>query len=511
MTVGHPSPFAIYSFRSDFDYMSYLERQSHFDHLSNNIDTSIAKLAFSNAQVGAIISGDIRAFSESMTDRCDDILSELQHGFSGIYGKLDGIRYSLSGIKESVDHVLYAVETGFKITEKRLEAIESIMRDILTAVESPEKTWALEKYEIAKDLYDRELYSDALSYLNDALMGHGEHRGYVFDPRIHLLKGAILIGDADNFEPNMIDFPAAKQSFEDAAKYAKPPKDKLRGADDGERRSMFQLRVYALCCSGWASYVMGSAAEAESCYRRALEDDSDSARAHYFLGKTLAYQGKSKESVQHLKKALEKQSLYAARAINDKDFLRYGDDLRRCIDEVRRAVIASVEPCARLIVLTKREPSLATDLNLGKDTSQLIEVCDDLLRSSLSLEEAVQAKYLVGPVAQSVDVWLRNVEKTLQADIEDISRQISNKIRIDISASEILEEFTKAPALLLCSIIAAIVSFLLSGPIAYNVGVPPDEITPLAWSFAKGVFLIGLVVSFIIPAKCLRIETGKEN
>lgn len=238
-----PIPF---TYRPGFDWVEYLEEQSHFDSLGTQIDTSIRDLAFVNAAVGQQQADVISGLTEATTSGMDAISGSIEAGFEAVSAELKGISAELNVLGYKLDEVRYAIEVGFQITSQKLGEIEQVLGQILEAISTPEKTWALEKYSIAKDLYRREMYKEALSYLEDALSGHGDHRGYEFDPSVHLLKGIILLGDSDHVDPVTIDVKAAKDCFEKAVKFSKPPRDLLRSTGRERNEKLFEPHVAAL-------------------------------------------------------------------------------------------------------------------------------------------------------------------------------------------------------------------------------------------------------------------------
>ena len=161
--LTYPSAIAPYTFRKDYDYKKYLENQPHFDSLASGIDQSIAKLALSNVEVARLTTEAIVDSQRKATDQISQGLDSIRVGIETLDDSIVDLRQSVDDVRWAIDEVRCAIESGFQLTAKRLKSIERVLRDILEAVKSPEKTWALEKYDIAKDLYRRELYGDALS------------------------------------------------------------------------------------------------------------------------------------------------------------------------------------------------------------------------------------------------------------------------------------------------------------------------------------------------------------
>lgn len=418
--LTYPSAIAPYTFREGYDYEKYLERQSHFDNLATDIDQSIAKLAFSNTEIARLSTEAVVESQRAAANQISQGLDSIRVGIERLDDSIVDLRQSVDDVRWAIDEVRYAIESGFQLTAQRLAVIESVLRDLLETVKSPEKTWALEKYDIAKDLYRRELYDDALSYLNDALHGHGDHRGYIFDPRAHMLKGNILMGDGENFEPNLIDIPAAKLCFEEAAKYAKPPRDMLSGVDDARREQLFQPRVFARCCSAWASYVQGHIPEAESTYREAIAEGPNDARALYYLGKVLAHQGRFEDAEKLLDRAIRVNFFYVAKLAVDHDYLKDRIRFERKVAEYRVELLDRLKPFAEVLCLFRgaKADSLFRERLKGDNASwRYKDICNIDLAHAISNNTAE-----IGPMVSNYDQLKRGA---LQAKglIEDVAQQ----------------------------------------------------------------------------------------
>lgn len=351
--VKYPSLISPYTFREGYDYKKYLEEQRHFDDLAADIDQSIAKLALSNTEVARLSTEVIVESQREAASQMNQELDSIRVGIERLDDTIVDLRQSVQDVRWAIDEVRYSIESGFQLTAQRLSVIDDVLRDLLEAVKSPEKTWALEKYDIANDLYRRELYEDALSYLNDALHGHGDHRGYIFDPRVHMLKGNILLGDVKNFEPNLIDLAAAKKCFDEAVKYAKPSRDMLAGADGARQEELFQPRVFARCSSAWASYVQGDMALAEKEYREAVKEGPNDARANYYLGKVLSHQGKFDEAESALDKAIRVNFFYIAKLATDQDYLKDRKRCERKVSNYREELLQRLKPFADVLCLLR--------------------------------------------------------------------------------------------------------------------------------------------------------------
>jgi tetratricopeptide (TPR) repeat protein len=423
--LTYPSAIAPYTFREGYDYKKYLEQQSHFDNLATDIDQSIAKLALSNAEVARLSTEAVVESQRAAANQISQGLDSIRVGIERLDDSIVDLRQSVDDVRWAIDEVKYAIESGFQLTAQRLAVIEGVLRDLLEAVKSPEKTWALEKYDIAKDLYRRELYDDALSYLNDALHGHGDHRGYIFDPRAHMLKGNILMGDGENFEPKLIDIPAAKECFEEAVKYSKPPRDMLSCIDAARREQLFEPRVFARCCSAWASYVQGHVQVAESTYREAIAEGPNDARALYYLGKVLAHQGRFEEAETFLDRAIRINFFYVAKLATDQDYLKDRKRFERKVAGYRIELLERLKPFADVLCLLRgsKAENLFAEWLKGDHASWRYNQIQNLdLAFAISNKSAE-----IGPMVSNYDQLKRGA---LQAKslIEDVAQQTEARL-----------------------------------------------------------------------------------
>lgn len=442
-----PGAIAPYTFREGYDYKKYLENQSHFDNLATEIDQSIAKLALSDAEVSRLSRDAVVESQREAARQISQGLDSVRLGIEKLDDTIVDLRQSVDDVRWAIDEVRYSIESGFQLTAQRLSVIEGVLRDLLEAVKSPEKTWALEKYDIAKDLYRRELYEDALSYLNDALHGHGDHRGYIFDPRVHMLKGNILLGDGENFEPTLIDLNAAKKCFDEAVKYAKPPRDMLIGADEARQEELFQPRVFARCSSAWASYVQGHISEAEREYREAVKEGPNDARAHYYLGKVLSHQNRFDEAEKALDKAIRINFFYVAKLAADHDYLKDRKRFERRVANYRLELLERLKPFADVLCLLrgpKADNIFAEWLNSDSVSPQYSSTLN------LGLAQAISNKSAeIGPIVSNYDQLKRGalqaqalIERAVSTMESRLSSAQSKRSRIEKPSDSNISYFT---------------------------------------------------------------------
>lgn len=423
-----------YTFRRDFDYWKHLENRSHFDLMSDRVEQSIVRLGLSQAEIAELTSTrmgeQMREVAGAISAGQDRVADELRSGFRNIGDKIDRVTDSVDRVtdsvnlvRDSVDEVRFAIENGFRMTERRLASIEHVMTDLLEAVRSPERTWALEQYATARDLYRREYYPDALQYLDLSINGKGSNTGYRFDAQFHLLRGTILLGDRENLDSALIDPIAAKAAFEEAVKYAKPPRDMLDAVNKARRVELLQPRCFALCCSGWASYVVGDMAEAERCYRAAVQDCPDDARANYHLGKVLAHQGRHEEAAKHVEKAIRRNFYLIAQLAADADFNKDAARYRKDVERYREELLDELFPVSEALLLAGSE-----QLGLRVD-AQINDTCRLIQSRSAEIGSSLRARPKLLSEARRLEAALVRNEQDLEQRLRDAKQGLEERQR----------------------------------------------------------------------------------
>jgi tetratricopeptide (TPR) repeat protein len=203
----------VFAFGKDFDYLKYLEHQSHFDCIKYKMDEGIRKLVTSNENTGQLIRNDLQELNSILNEGFEAVVNVMTDGFKRVESQLVDVNLNLENIH-------YAIEDGFQKTALVLTGIESSLDELLQLAKTPEQTWAYEQYSIAQDLFQKGFFDDAILNIDRAINGYGNNTGYRYDHRLHMLKGLINLGSEKNTDAEIVNLELAQKSFRNAAKYA---------------------------------------------------------------------------------------------------------------------------------------------------------------------------------------------------------------------------------------------------------------------------------------------------
>lgn len=363
MPRSHPLAL-FYQAGPDFDYLKYQEEKSHFDRLGKSIDISvdrgIRELLFSNEhlarrnikavkETGDRIQKSVdesgQAIERSIEVASEKLNSTLTQGF-------DRLSFDLQDIRDSVDQVAIISEIGFSEIALQLSNLDQSIKHLIEISKSPDQTWAIEQFDIARDAFRRHLYAESLQYIDRAIAGFKGNAGYKLDYRFHLLRGKIRLGNERNYDPAIVSPIEATNDFLAAAKYA-----------EHQERAAF-AQAYQL--AGWAYYCANRVGESAQAIGRSLEIEEDNAFTRFLLAKVLFNQGDIAEAAQHFARCIRADNQLIIRAGADRDFLNNYEVVRESIELYRQELASAVNQH----VQTANFPSLREKLRVVERYSE---------------------------------------------------------------------------------------------------------------------------------------------
>lgn len=244
-----------------------------------------------------------------ISDQLSEVGITLVHGFSQIHADLYFVGQTLEELSAKFDW-------GIAKIESRLGGIADSLEELVRIARTPERTWAYEQFDIARDAFRRGLYPEALEYVQRAIDGHQNHTGYKLEYRFHYLLGMILRGDYKNSSAEFLNLDKAEQAYLNAARYSR--QDKKKDA------------AQALLAAGWVAYCNGKIDNAKLHTEQSLLLFGF-AEAEYQLSKILFNRDAPVEGLPHFIRAIKADPIYAVRCFADGDFLKYEDTVRGVI------------------------------------------------------------------------------------------------------------------------------------------------------------------------------------
>ena len=232
-----------------------------------------------------------------------DLMEEISRSSSAITTELQ----SMGGDLRQMGATL---EWGLNDLLKENRQMNQTLEDLLKTAKSPSQTWAFEQFDMAREAYSRGLDKEALEFVNNAINGFQGQTGNRLDHRFHFFKGTVLLGNKEHHDPEIVDVKAAKQCFEDAARYAAGSKD--------EETRLFAAEAY--CHAAFAAYCLDDVDAVASLCKQAVTIDPELAEGYYLIAKVSSRQGNESLAFQSVRKALDIDPAYILKFSMDKDF-----------------------------------------------------------------------------------------------------------------------------------------------------------------------------------------------
>ncbi len=341
-----------YVYQPNFSYKNYLQARS--------FEESI-RLEFNN-QTKQLIASE-KKVKEEVVKRIGHIAESIE-----LVG--NEICYKLSDIHNSIVDLNATFNWGFSEMLTSIGLINESLESLIKIATTPAQTWAYEQFEIARDAYRKELYEEALEYLDKAINGYKSNAGYKIEYRFHFLKGVIHLGSFKNNSVKIINSQKAEESFINAYRYSK--------SDYPNRASKSLLNA------GWAAYCQGEMKRAREHTQRSLQIDSKFADGFFQLAKIELHLNILDSGIQNLKSAIELDRLFAIKATNDGDIMKFNKDvydlfkkLKNETEKEYKSLYSKVEPkISKLKLLYGNDPlqgnasQVLQCYNNGKDSAE---------------------------------------------------------------------------------------------------------------------------------------------
>jgi tetratricopeptide (TPR) repeat protein len=321
---------------SRMSYKDYLQAKSFVDDVRWDISQANLNLIATNETLQKCgvrleeglgrVQAEIEQGITELSGRFDDVDRTLVKGFITLHS-------DLLSIDSSVQDLSAKFEWGFSQLLISLGSANESLAALVKLARTPEQTWALEQYEIARDAFRRSLFREALDYVERAINGYQGHTGYSIEHRFHSLLGVIRLGSFKNNSRDIVDLEKAYAAFLSAARYA--------------MSDYRQDAARALCGAAQAAYCLGRFDASESHASEALRLNPRLGEATFQLAKTLLHGDNTKKGLPALAWALRLDPLYSLKAFDDPDFTRHESAIRRLLEDMREELAGK---CRKQIV-----------------------------------------------------------------------------------------------------------------------------------------------------------------
>ena len=324
-----------------------------------------------------------------------------------------------STVSAKMDEINGTLNWGFSEVIAGIGRLNDQIADLIKIARTPAQTWAYEQFDIARDAFRKDLYSESLRYLDRAINGAGGNVGYDIDFRFHFLKGIIFLGSEKNADPAIVNLHEAESSFLLAARYSRSdyPKEAAR----------------ALLCAGRAAF----------CSRqldRALQHTNESlavspaplAEAHFQKAKIHCASGINLDAAAtSVVAAIQLDKLYGLKVCSDGDLLPHKPLIMQAIEEVRLLledeVIREENQIARCLAM--RRTAKICNIDFAVVESRALAACGILLQQ-IQARRANETYYCLLENIQRLAKLRGMMDESLRTYPEAICKELSNQSRL---------------------------------------------------------------------------------
>ena len=390
-----------YIFGTSLSYTDYLQARSFENSLTMEISQQSKAIIASNEQLQR---EHIAVSSLVMTDGFERLSCDLQ------------------SLKSSVSELTAAFEWGFSELLAAVGQVNDTLAQLVRVAKTPAQTWAYEQFEIAREAFRKQLYPEALEYLDRAINGFAGNTGYNLEYRFHYLLGTIRLGSFKNSSKGVVDLPGAESAFLATARYSRGDQPKEAGR--------------AMLAAGWAAYCQGKMDAAKEYTRQALSLSPSLGEAYFQLAKIQMHMGEVDTALTPLQKAIELDRLYSVKAASDGDFLPHQRErdallarLRDASKQKATAMLLSVQRELESAQALKVEGFSLTNYANTADARQVLEMASATARSDtyfgyldcMALCERARIK-----LGEAIAEFVRRARAENQSKIDDVERRLNH-------------------------------------------------------------------------------------
>jgi tetratricopeptide (TPR) repeat protein len=289
-----------YVFGRGLTYSDYLQSQ---DSIRGEIRTSTRELIATREQL-----------AHEQIKVIDRVSSEISEGF-------EEVSLGLAQVREGLSVLNATFEWGFSEMLTVMGRVADSLEELIRIAKNPSKTWAYEQFDDARDAYRKNLYAEAIEYLNRAIHGYGGQPGYELEYRFYYWLGTIRIGSFRNNSSEIVDLAEAKTAYLKAARYSEHDYP-------GEAAKAF-------LGAGQAAYAQGEVQDALTFSQRAVSLDPALAEGHFQLAKVLMHRNEAQAALKPLKQAIRFDWRYTLKSSTDRDFTPHQDKVGTLIESLR--------------------------------------------------------------------------------------------------------------------------------------------------------------------------------
>lgn len=304
-----------YVYGSKISYEDYLTAKSFAKDFTAASRSAGERVAMEVSRQCREIIASNEALARENIEAMESMSSSIESGF-------EQISYDLHDIRDGICELNSTFHWGFSQMLAGIDRMNDSLSTLTKIAKTPAQSAAYEHFEIARDAFRRDLFTECMESLNKAINGDQASSGYKLEWRFHQLKGTLQIGFA-GCDTTLVNPSDAEQSFLATARYA--------GNEFPEQAAQ------ALLSAGWAAYCQGKLKESLSYTEQAISITPDLGEALFQSAKVRMAIGDVDTALPILGKAIEIDRFFTLKAAGDGDFKKHETQLLNFLENLRVA------------------------------------------------------------------------------------------------------------------------------------------------------------------------------
>ena len=198
----------------------------------------------------------------------------------------------------------------------KLNDLDRSLGELIGLTENPERTWAFEQFDYARDAFRKGLHQEAFTFIDRAINGYQMHTGFMLESRFHDVMGLVRLGGTSNDDNSVIDIGLAEKGFLQATRYSIKDNPVAAATSMGH--------------AAWAAHRQGEMTRARD-HLATSRNIADAGPEIDFMSAKLAFHiNDVTRGISALKKAIEANELYVIKWITDGDCMRHAPAIEAC-------------------------------------------------------------------------------------------------------------------------------------------------------------------------------------
>ncbi len=369
---------------SGMTYPQYVQAKSLVDGIRWDIQAShltqiatkkeLENLRFDVRSGSAAQQAALEQHGQKVTGAIDTLNETASEGFLTLHNDLQAATSAINNLGALFDWHLVGIT-------QQLGHLGDTLEQLVGISASPEQTWAYEQFEAARLACRRQLFPEAVTFLDRAINGYSGHTGYPLDHRFHYWQGMIYANQGGVIDTDLLDLDKAEAAFNSAARYAR--------VDFPEDAAL------ALAGAAYVASCRGNFSEAIKRIGESIKLNPSAGEYQYQLSRYCFQKSDTHGGLTALRNAVWKDARYALKWMADSVFSTNSAVIRQMFEEWRRELLA-YEPALNALrdAISRGKKPLSFNVFLLYGTKGVWDLTNEQRASVLIEKKGFSAKLL---------------------------------------------------------------------------------------------------------------------